>query len=208
MKSAEIVIKPALQLSERTAMLKAERFIRNAAQEIEARHERMNVVEKRLDAIYRKPLTRFRALCKDPSLAEISVIVKDTPKRLTFYRVFHAHSRDSGHSYFYLVHYIVSNKKTIQSPLNKPVDIYITGHALARMVERGSVEWTLDLSIIRTLLTRLLAAAINAEYDENDTARIGIQEYPGMIFVCCRNRWMRQHEELPAYFSIVTYFEK
>lgn len=208
MKTAEIIVKPALQLSESTAMLKAERFIRDAAREIDARHKRMNVVERRLDAIYRKPLTRFRALCKDPSLAEISAVVEDTPKRMTFYRVFHAHSADTGHSYFYLVHCVVANKKTKQPSLDKPVDIVITGHALARVVERCSVEWKLDLSVIRTLLVKLLSAAIRAEYDENETTKIGVVEYPGMVFVCCRNRWARQYEELPAYFSIVTYFEK
>lgn len=205
---ASVTIKPELHLSETTAVIKAQRFLRNAAREIEERHARMKVVEQRINRIYRKPLSRFRALCKEPSLADITRIIRDSPKEMKALQLFHKEDRANGRSYFYLVHFVVSNKGTRVVPEYLPVDIAITAHTLARMVERCSIDLTLELRGIHLLLTKLFLVAAEAKYDEKGQARIGLDDYPDMIFVCCRNRWLEDPRELRAFFSIVTYFEK
>ncbi len=207
-RQASVNIRPQLHLSETTALLKAKRFLENAAREIDERHARMNVVERRLDRIYRKPLNRFRALCKDPSMADVTQILHDTGKELALMRLFHTHDRVNRRSYFYLVRYAVTNKGLKGDPLRQPVDIAISAHSLARMLERCSVDLRLDMRAIRMLLMRLLLKALEAQFDEKGKARIGLEQFPDMVFVCCRHRWLTDPREMPAHFTIVTYFEK
>ncbi|HVK99448.1 MAG TPA: hypothetical protein VM553_06520 [Dongiaceae bacterium] len=207
-REATVAIKPDLHVSESTAVIKAERFLRNAAQEILDRHARMNIVEDRIRTHYRKPLTQFRALCKDPSLADVIHIVEDTPKQLTALRLFHTEDRRNGYAYFYLVHFRVTNKRMRMRPLNKPVDISITAHALARLLERSPTSVTLDVRGICLMLTRLLGDASGANYDEKGRTYLRLEQFPNTVFVCCKDRWRDRPDELAANYSIVTYMEK
>ena len=208
MKPAEVTVRPELHLSETTAIVKIARFLRQAGRELDQRNEIARLAERKISEKYRKPVTRFRTLCADPRFEDLWFVVKDTGKEITAFRLVHAGSVETKRAFFCLDTYVVCNKRTRVMPPGGPMLIALSAHTLARMLERCSKEILLDLRTISNLLKLLLASALEAKYDEQGKARIGLNQFPDMVFVCCRERWRYQPLDIPALYSIVTYYEK
>jgi hypothetical protein len=207
LKLARVSVNPKLHLSESTAHMKADRFLERLGEEIDTRNALCMVLLKQIEAKYRKPLSRFRALYKDPRVADLLMIVRDAPKNITGWRLVHLQTARKR-AYFCFSFIKVTNKNTRVMLNGGPMDIAISGHTLARMLERCSTSMMLDLKQMKALLLRLLLSASEADYDERGQARIGLDEFPGMMFVCRRNFELRTDKGLPAIYTVVTYFEK
>lgn len=207
LKLAKVSVNPDLHLSESTAHMKADRFLERLGAEIDARNRLCMTLIRQFEIKYRKPLSRFRALYKDPRVADLLMIVRDEPKCITGWRLVHLQTA-RNRAYFCFSMIVVTNKNTRVMLNGGPMDIAISGHTLARMLERCSTSLMLDLKQMKALLLRLLLSASEANYDENAQARIGLDQFPGMTFVCRRNFELRTDKGLPAVFTVVTYFEK
>lgn len=208
MKTAAVVVKPELHLSEGTARIKIARFVAEAERDIGQRNELAEKRNLQYRKKYRKQLSCFRALYGDPILGDLVFVVQDDPKRIMGFRLFHAEHAGAKQSYFFLRMFVITNKTWKSLPPGQPVNITIGNHTLARILERCSIGLTLDIRGIRALLIKLLFKALSATFDENGVARLGLDQFPDMIFVCCKDRWLERDYELPAYYSIVTYYEK
>lgn len=207
-KIANVIVNPDLHLSESTARIKVERFLRNALDEIDECNRIGKEVRKRIDARYRKRIPRFRALCQHPRFSSLMLIINDTSKKISGLELTHFHHPETTWAYFGLSPFEVTNKQLLKLPAGFPPTIAISAHTLARMLERCSTSLLLDMSGIRLLLVKLLAAALAAEFDETGRCRLGLDQFPDMIFVCCKDRWRYDEREIRARYTIVTYFEK
>ncbi len=206
-KLARVSVNPDLHLSESTAHMKADRFLERLGEEIDARNHLCMVLIRQIETKYRKPLSRFRALYQDPRVADLLMIVRDAPKCITGWRLVHLQTA-RNRAYFCFSIIKVTNKNTRVMLNGGPMDIAISGHTLARMLERCSTSLMRDLKQMKALLLKLLLSASKADYDENEQARIGLDQFPDMIFVCHRNFELRTDVGLPAVYTVVTYFEK
>ena len=208
MKIANVIVNPDLHLSESTARIKVERFLRNVLDEIDECNRIAKEASKRIDGRYRKRVPRFRALCQHPRLSSLMLVIDDTPKKISGLELIHFHHPETKRAYFGLNPFEVTNKQVLKFPTGFPTTIAINAHTLERMLERCSTSLLLDMSGIRFLLVKLLAAALVAEFDETGRCRLGLDQFPEMIFVCCKERWRNDEREIRAKYTIVTYFEK